>query len=73
VEDGFVAYAQARYTHLVRSASLMLGRDRDGAQDLEFTDIADLLQISAVTARTQCLRARGALRSALEDQHEVHP
>jgi RNA polymerase sigma factor (sigma-70 family) len=164
VDEDFAAYAHARYAHLVRSASLILGRDRAGAEDLvqealartlsrsrgttidnldafvrrtmvnlaisrsrrdkvgrsvtrrlhrpgddivepdnperlspvwaaverlpskqravivlryyedlEFADIADLLKISPVTARTQCLRARDALRTALEDQHEVRP
>jgi RNA polymerase sigma-70 factor (sigma-E family) len=34
VDDDFAAYARARYSGLLRSAALILGRDRDHAEDL---------------------------------------
>lgn len=42
-EDGFAAYAQARQHHLYRTAYLLSG-DRDRAQDLVQTTLANLLR-----------------------------
>jgi RNA polymerase sigma-70 factor (sigma-E family) len=42
-------------------------------EDLDYSAIAELMNISAGTARSQCLRARAALREALPTTVGAHP
>lgn len=40
-------------------------------EDLDYHEIAEALRITPVTARTQCMRARDALRATLQNDYEV--
>ena len=42
-------------------------------EDLDYSEIADLMNISAGTARSQCLRAREAMRASMPSDEGVHP